>query len=342
MTLISMINGYGRPLIISDRAISERGTLSTVLLSSTNNKTFSPTPVIDFNVKTLIIQDILCVTFSGRVTILEEIHRDISDFFLYRQVNKVTLNEFLTSNEYGQGYSLLFAMGGSEFPDQLFVLKIGDWIQEQGHDNIDVLSCGSGAMDWTSYLMQKLNYHDDDDHSEESSLQNILSACMAFLNLERKSTINLRNGWGGGFDVVCFQDGKFHRFEDITYIFYKYDFTMPGQPAVLSVIHNSYINGDVIVRHFTEAGFEIYHIPQLNNRLPITEIDPNCSSKNVVSCVYLYEGQQFHSDLGVMFWDTNPDADPAIFTTRENGMFGIRFRDEYIKQIKKAIKLFLN
>jgi hypothetical protein len=342
MTLISMINGYGRTLIISDRAISEKGTLNTVLLSTTNSETIVPTAVVDFNVKSLIIQDILCVTFCGNLAILEEIHRDVTDFFLFRKVTTATLNEFLTSNEYGPGSSLLFAMGGPEFPDQLFVLKVGDWIHEQNHEKIDVLSCGSGAADWTSYLIQQLSYHSDDDHSDESTLQMILSACMAFLTLERKSTVNLRNGWGGGFDIVRFQDGKFHRFNDITYIFYKYDFTMPGQPGVLSLIHNSYINGDVIVRHLTEAGFEIYHIPQLNNRIPFAEMDPNCSSKNVISCVHLFKGQEFYSDLRVMFWDTNPEAESAIFTTRENGMFGVRFRDEYIKQIKKAINLFLN
>lgn len=342
MTLISMINGYGRPLIISDRAVSERNTLNTVILSTTNRETFSPTPVADFNVKTLIIQDILCVTFCGNLAILEQIHADITDFFLYREVSTITLNEFLLSNEYGPDCSLLFAMGGPEFPDQMFVLKIGEWIHETNPENIDILSCGSGATDWNSYLMQKLNYLNDEEQSYQSSLQTILSTCMAFLTLERKSTQNQRNGWGGGFDVVGFQDGKFQRFNDITYIFFKFDYSKPGLPAALSVIHNSYINGDAIVRHLTDAGSEIYHFPQLNNRIPVTGLDLNCSSKNVITCVHLFNGEQFHTDLGVMFWDTNPESEPTICTTRHNGEFAVKFRDEYIKQVRKAISLFLN
>lgn len=81
-----MINGYGFPIIISDRAISQSGSEQSIILPSTNNKTLIPTPVIDFNVKTIIIQDILCVGFARIVYDVKKMLAEIEDFFCHRTV----------------------------------------------------------------------------------------------------------------------------------------------------------------------------------------------------------------------------------------------------------------
>ncbi|NCD69517.1 hypothetical protein [Mucilaginibacter agri] len=342
MTLISMINGHGFPVIISDRAISEAGNKKPVILPSTNKHTSQNTPVIDFNVKTIIIQDVLCVAFAGNVTGIKQLQADISDYFLYRRVNKGNLKELLGTLKYNDDVSVLFAIGGPEFSNnQIMVVYKGNWLNDQSRENLDVLSCGSGAEAWTKHLVENSGYLDESEISVHFCKQRALLTCISFLNQERQSITNLMDGWGGGFDVVYYDKGVFHRFDQLTYAFHVVKVEQPTQIAPISLIHNSYQNGNAIVRHLTADGYQNYLIPQFNERFPRLEEDPNCISRDIVTCIRLLKDGGSYCDLVVLIWDNDPQAAPYFYTTRKDNNFGVLFSDIYIKKVREAISSYL-
>ncbi|MHB1178651.1 MAG: hypothetical protein ACYCZO_10005, partial [Daejeonella sp.] len=85
-----------------------------------------------------------------------------------------------------------------------------------------------------------------------------------------------------------------------------------------------------------------YLIPEYNHKILSYEEDPNCVAKEIISCVHIFDGSTHRDDLAVLFWDTNPDAEPAFYTTKKDGKFGVQFREEYIEKLNEAIKLFLS
>ncbi|MBY0413024.1 MAG: hypothetical protein K2Q18_02610, partial [Bdellovibrionales bacterium] len=220
MTLISVINDHGFPIIISDRAISQQGTSTSILLPSTNEKSIKPTPVVDFNVKTIIIQEILCVGFSGLVSEIERLVSDIQDYFLHRPVTRKLLNELIPTLEYAKESSVVYVLSEyDEDYDQILVLRSGNWLLDQTRSNLDLLSCGSGARDWNAQFLSSTSYLDESEFNPLICRQKVLQTCISFLSTERITAQFLMDGWGGGFDLVYYENGKFKRLNDIAYAF---------------------------------------------------------------------------------------------------------------------------
>jgi len=340
MTLISAINDHGHPIIISDRAISQQGTSNSILLPSTNEKTVRLTPVVDFNVKTIIIQEILCIGFSGAVSVIENLISDIQDFFLHRLAGLETLNELISTLEYATECSVVYMLGEHDDEgDQVLVLRTGNWLLDQSRPDLTVLSCGSGATDWNTQLLSSFSYLDDCEVTSKFCRQRILQACIAFLMKERLTAEHLLDGWGGGFDLVYYDNGKFQRLNDLAYAFYAIDISNPDKVLTpISIIHQKYIDGKVVIRHFEKKGFQIYIISEFNDKVPYTEENPDCVSREIISCIHLFDEKKHIKDLAVLFWDNNPEAEPVFYTKRDGKHFGLQFQKIYYDQLNEAVK----
>jgi hypothetical protein len=98
MSLVSCITNYGLPIIISDLALSDSEEVSPIFIPILNKKyseldfPFDIKPSA-FALKTIIIQNKLCVAGTGNVSLLKEIFNDTIDFFLHRKVTVDTLKE---------------------------------------------------------------------------------------------------------------------------------------------------------------------------------------------------------------------------------------------------------
>jgi hypothetical protein len=344
MTLVSMINGYGFPVIVTDRAISDPENLHQAILPTTNRTPKSPTHVVEFNVKSIIIKSILCVAFAGKVPVIEQLHTEILDFFIHRNVNPETLNEFLATLTYSdKDVSVLYALGGPEFPNNtIMVARSGDWLLDDSRENLRLLSGGSGKNTWTTHFKENVAYLDESEVSAELCRQRVLLTCISFVNQERANPENLMDGWGGGFDIVYYENGSFHRYDDLAYAFYRTDINHQHFLLPLSVIHNSYEHGNVLVRNMTADETENHLITQFNDKTPLPNVDSHCSSKDVVTCVHIYDGPKPISALVVLYWDSNPDTEPCFYTTRKDGTFGIYFTPAYFNKVKEAVRLFLS
>lgn len=340
MTLISVLNDCGNIIVVSDRAISQRGQFNNILLPSTNNYTISETPVVGYNVKTIIIKEILCIGFSGNVMEIESLISDVKDYFLHRQVYRETLLEIFEDSKDRYKCSVVYLLGAQGANrDQIFVLRSGSWLLNQSSVDFDVLSSGSGARDWTSEILSNLSLLREDSIDTKYSRQRVLLSCITFLAKERITPQLLLDGWGGGFDVVYYDDNKFNRLDNVAYAFYVVDISNTNAILTpISIIHQKYSSGKVIIRHFEKRRSQMYIISEFNNKTSYIEDDPECIAYEVISCVHLFNGEEHLSDLAVLFWDTNLNAEPALFTTRKEGKFGIKFREIYYEKLKEAIE----
>jgi len=345
MTLISMINGNGYPVIVSDRAISLPDSKQKVILPTTNQETYSPTPVAEFRVKTVIIKDILCIAFAGEVYSIEQVYDWIVDFFLHRPINAQTYKEMLDEIHYGNEISVLFALGGPEFTEnRLMVAYSGEWIRDQSKEKLDIISCGTGASRWTEHFVNYAPYLERTGIRSVDCKQRALLSCISFLSHEQKTTELLQDGWGGGFDVVYYEKGQFHRYENLSYAFYYCNADSPDRLTSYSVIHNSYLQGNAIVRNLAADNPKIHIIRQFRDQEPLGQklLTLDCKSYEVVSCIFIYKEGKYHSDLVVFVDDTDPSAPPMLFTTIKDDKFGVQYRPIYIDKLKEAVRLFLN
>ncbi|QXV63723.1 hypothetical protein INP83_11445 [Mucilaginibacter sp. 21P] len=343
MTLVSLISGYGYPVIISDRAVSTPGQLQKVVLPTTNRETLTETPVSEFNVKSLIVQDILSVSFVGNFTILEQGHSEILDFFMHRSVTIANLTELLDTHEFvkSKDCAWLFVLGGPEFSNnQTQVIRIGNWIHYDERHNLDVHSAGSGAREWTEHLIENITKIEETHPSVTLCKQRALLICMSFIARERANTNQLMDGWGGGFDVIYYEGGRFHRIDPVAYIFWVVNIKTIDKFTVVALIDNSYVNQNVIVRNLTIGEFKIHYIRQLNDRSINPENFPFCASRDAISCIHLIDDDGVIDDVVILY--RNPDdTSPALyFTTFKDGKFGIQFDELYIKALKASIKSY--
>jgi len=343
MTLVSLISGYGYPVIVSDRAVSTPGRLQKVVLPTTNRETATDTPVAEFNVKSLIVQDILCVSFVGNFAVLEQGHSEILDFFIHRVVNKATLMELLETHEFAKSKECawLFVLGGPEFlNNQTQVIRIGDWIHYDERYNLDVHSAGSGAREWTEHLKENIIKIDESNPSVTLCKQRAMLICMSFIARERANTQQLMGGWGGGFDIVYYESGQFRRIDPVAYIFWVVNINTIDKFTVAALIDNSYVNQNVIVRNLTIGGYRVHYIRQLNDRSVNSENFPFCASRDAVSCIHLIDDDGVLDDVVILY--RNPDdTSPALYhTTFKDNRFGIQFDELYIKALKESIKTY--
>lgn len=345
MTLVSVVNSHGNIVVVSDRAISDKYKSNKILLPSTNDYTNQPTQIVGYNVKTILVKEILCIGFSGIVSEIELLISDIEDYFLYRPVNKDTLIEVFSELKDRYTCSAIYLLGAQGInKDQILVLRSGYWIIDQSRIDLDIVSSGSGASDWTLEILSNFNILEGELFDSKSSRQCVLQSCIKFLGNERITQQILSNGWGGGFDLIYYDDNKFKRLDNVAYAFYVVDISNTNTLTPLSIIHQGYSYGNVIIKHYEERGFQTYVISELGNKTVYRDnVTSECIAHEVISCIHLFNGKEHVSDLAVLFWDNNPDnIEPALFTTRDNGIFGIKFRDIYFEKLKEAIEDYLS
>jgi hypothetical protein len=344
MTLISMINGLGFPVIVSDRAISAPGTRSNVVLPTTNRQPFSDTPVIEFRVKSVIIREILCVAFAGNVSAIEKLYGDIDDFFLHRPVNVTNLRQLLDGLEYDRDVSFLIALGGPEFTDnRVMVVHTPDFATDDTKEDLDIISAGSGAKRWTEYFVANAGYLEPTGIRSLDSKQRALLACISFVSHEQYSTRQLEDGWGGGFDIVYYDNGRFQRYDQVTWAIYAVNVDQPERLQPLNIIHNSYGDHYAISRNLMTDNPKIWYIPEFRNRAtPPEGLTMDCTSHDVVSAIFLHHNREMKNSIAVFVDDPDPNALPLFHTTVRDGKFGVQFRPVYIDKVKEAVRLSLS
>jgi len=338
MTLVSMVLGSGVPVLVTDRAISAPDEKTKIILPSTNYPIHEETNVVELNVKSIIIQDVLCVGLVGNVSRLTEIQDDIQDYFMHRTPTRETIDEITNQLDFRDCKVLLALAEKPTDVNSVYLNLLGEWSRTQSDENLLIITAGSGTEFWNNQLGYFHRNLEIDENPIVYSTQRVLMTCMAFLSFERRSTHNLKNGWGGGFDIIYFDNEKFRHLNEATYVFYRVDTDAIDKIEPLSLIHNSYQNGNVIVRNLSVDVSNSYFIRHFKDKFSQPDISSFCSSRIVVCCVHIFHKGEYIEDLGVVYYNTA--RDPVLYTKFKGNQYGVQFSPVYYEKIKGAVKLF--
>jgi hypothetical protein len=349
MSLVSIIYGNAYPVIVSDRAISDCEFLSKVALPTTGKEPAQSTHVVEFRVKFLIIKDILCVAFAGLVIEIERMREEIVDYFLHRDVNKKNLEEFIIEiADHSPNVSILYALGGPEFENnKVMVVCSGNWLQDHSKEKLDILACGSGAAEWIEHFVEYHNYLESSGDRSTDCKHRALIACVKFISKEIMQSIGrLQEGWGGGFDIVYYENGQFHFYDEVAYaFFYVREEEQPGPIWLYSINHNRYLNGNAIVLNIYYEREPTFHIvPKFKNEIPIDadSLDIKCKSSDIISCIFIKTKDGTLSTLVVLMKEWKFDKMPMFLGAKVEGVFRFAFKGAFTEGLKESLRLFLN
>lgn len=347
MSLVSVITNRGFPIIISDRAVSKSQGNETTHITSLNleinlHEYSSYRSVYSYVLKTLIVQEVLCVGFVGVMDDLEEVHSNLLDFFMHREVKAETLSEFLKEydlNAYTES-GFIFILRLTLPENHLQIGKFGKWCQEVHPFFETMFSGGTGAKTWNNGIINSTNYLEINEFFDPvSSLNLSLYNVMRYLIEEKRSPDNLIDGWGGGFDIIYFSEGKFQRLDNIGFAFWQVDIGKSREIKLHSIIHNSYDGEDLIIRNFGLDEHKTYLVSQINcKKKEIKKSSMFFQANRVVSCITVVNGDELISDL--FCFSTHEDDEPQFHTKEINGNLAFGFSISYSNSLEKALRNF--
>jgi hypothetical protein len=261
MTMISYTVNKGVPVITGDILLSspdKQKEFSIPAFSEDILQYLSPDQdfhPIAIKQKLYIVAPNICIAFSGNVYYFKKF---LEDIFLFCKIHKTVtidkLEPFLQEykdNEAIQEYSVLILMIEKiGFEIQVSTATHGQWLKRNTPVFGEIMASGSGANSYIEEAMieastfSKLQY----SPSEYAIQMNAIMICR-LLTRERANLHTLMQHWGAGFELVYFNDGRFSKLDDITYVINQAHFNEHGEievPVPVIVLHYKYY-GEVLV-----------------------------------------------------------------------------------------------
>ncbi|HTE30692.1 MAG TPA: hypothetical protein VK666_09995 [Chryseolinea sp.] len=176
--------------------------------------------------KLYIIDETLCIVFSGNYVEIKLFLEDLTKFWSYSKENqnRVRLFEFLSSfdlytNFTQSSFLLQFAEKVDEGLPMLFDIRHGK-IYEIQHPVYGLIhATGSGSNGFLEIIEKKTIYDfPENDGTQMYVLISHLSLLAHLLTRERFSLETIADAWGGGFETAVFQNDRFVRMDKIAYV----------------------------------------------------------------------------------------------------------------------------
>jgi hypothetical protein len=114
----------------------------------------------------------------------------------------------------------------------------------------DVHATGSGAMDFLSFASNVNAQLSTASETPRQAVMTNLSVIASLLAKEHMDMKSLKNHWGAALELVCFDDGRFIRFDNVSYILYYVPIQSDGslgEPIESKITHYRYEDGHLIV-----------------------------------------------------------------------------------------------
>jgi len=205
------------------------------------------------------ISDNLCIAWSGSRIGAKAVVEDIRTHFGESEVTFDELNEFVKCLVYREAREVsligvfvnagkvnVFCIKSRYFDDPLFG---------------PVYVAGSGSEDFKSILGTYQSTKDELETSDPLAVAG--GMCAGLLTLEAVTGRTLKQRYGGGFECVTFQSGKFHRLPEVTFVFWRIGHKDKSQvvfkmlPTILKLC---YREDDLIIRR--TMGVSDEHAPR--------------------------------------------------------------------------------
>lgn len=205
--------------------------------------------------KLYIIARNVCIAFSGNVYYFKKFLEDISLYCrIHETVSIDMLEPFLQkyeNDETARYYSvliLLIEQNGYEV--QVSRALHGNWLKKVTPVFGEIVASGSGADKYIEEAMieahtfSKLQYAP----AEYAIQMNAIMICR-LLTRERANLHTVKQNWGAGFELVYFNNGRFLKLDEITYVINQAEFDEHGEievPVPVIVLHYKY-HGEVLI-----------------------------------------------------------------------------------------------
>jgi hypothetical protein len=182
---------------------------------------------VELNQKVYIITPKLCLALAGNLWYLKMFLEGVRDRFKYLDVTpdnvKSLCDEF--DKEFLSQINFIFFGNYLKGTKRHFFYYGSNVNKEINHDYFGFCSAaGSGA---TSFLQEVNSYrniiYEPSGHKPLEALSTNIYLITKFLLKEKVSTMSIEEGWGCGFEVVCYNGESFYKVDNITYIYFKLD-----------------------------------------------------------------------------------------------------------------------
>lgn len=350
MSLVSIVTNKGFPIIVSDRALSKPGSCEPIEHPLRNK-------MVDFSVyetnngiysyvqKTSIIKDVLCMGLVGIVADLKEVHANVNDFFLHREVNPETLSELFEEfnfNDYNE-CSITFLLARPDLgQNRVDIHKFGNWTESEHLIYGRRFTAGSGTKTWHELMKYNVDIFNENQPFYPGLLLHsiILPAVIKSMIDEKRTPDNLLDGWGSGLDVIYYYGGQFNRIDNIAYAFWQVNLAHSEVISLHSVIHESHHNGILILRNAGKHEYKVYQINQFNSATVENKLlSPFYESKRVISIIVVLKGKEHLTDLVVLGNMESKDVDFRM--VEHDGKFGLAFSSTYDEGLKNGLNEYL-
>lgn len=351
MSLVACVTNYGMPLIISDFAISTFDECKPIEIPIINKKyadeDFNGELKIEgYHIKTIIVKDKICAGFTGQFHQIRNAIRFVIDYFLYRDVTPENFSALIEEMDYSKnfpGTSAIFLMGRPDIaPMSGMLIKFGTWKSELHPTYDQMFTSGTGAEEWHQCFTQQSSYQ---DQGKEIYIREILHkallTAMYFLKEELTGPVNLRNGWGGGFDLIYYESGNFKRLQKVSFVFWTVNIAEAEWVFYpKTILMYSYVGENLFIHNFN-GELRTYCIQPIVNISSTSEVPDiiNYSSSMLTSHISIFNGEAEVSSIIVV--DGTMVGDEIFHTKDINGnlSFGvdIRVQDRWVKIIKSVV-----
>ncbi len=218
-------------------------------------------------------------------------------------------------------------------------------VGKQIHPFSDVIiSAGSGAKDWRLQFIKTLVSTNIDNTRVyvQESIKKVVLTNLYFLEQERMTPENLQDGWGGGFDVIFYENGFFKRLDKICYLFWSVDIAEESWKfKPLSILRYSYVKEKLFIKNFITDSKQ-YIIAPINDRLEVESYPDRLdfSSKVVASCLYVNRGDKNVNKLYFVYFETD-EKKLLMHALDVDGHLAFAFHEDLFASFQEGLKIIL-
>ena len=345
MSLLAVYRNSGKTIIVSDLLITSLGVSKPIYVPILNH-TVSDIDFPDeykpssFHVKNVIIKETLCIGFTGEVSEISLLQNCVKDYFLHRDVTMDNLYAFHNSFNFTTQYSKSTAIFLVCLHDGVHALEIGNWNHVGDNDLQQFTVSGSGSYSWINQFNDIAQLRDNRivKHPKQTLLE-ILSTCTYFISTDRESPDNMRDGWGGGFDIITFDGEKFEKLDSMSYLWMSVQISEDGLKIKYDAIVNfSYLGEHLIIRNFDVSKNEYhayYAAPSYIKLPPESDSVSQFFESYAVGCVVTIENGSQNSQKFIIAYVGDHTNEVNLKLNYMNGHIGIGISNNLYNEIEK-------
>jgi len=316
MSVIAYTSAFFSPVLIGDilitatyRKENEQDIEIPTFLKRFNQLSNNNDDIIPINLsqKIYVINDKLAIGLLGSVYEMKMFLKDLRNNFLYREINIQNLQNFW--NEYDKqefkNSSYIFLMAFEEKGRTKFYYQMEKcWNNNTSKLFNCTYASGTGSERFLEEVINtnKITTNWNIGSSKSAVALNYITL-VNLIGSERFTASTIKDLWGAGFEMIAFENGKFKKIDDITFIIWNINVNqnkeITKQPTY--AVNYKYYEDVLVITSTDFINIKMYEVPPIDSS--IDELYPYQSSlkpyfeSNKVACCYLIKYP--HGDIKI-------------------------------------------